>query len=420
MPGVKYDYNSPAGLFKETYSDISRNHYNSDTVLLARTKKRYDLQGIKDHIAIPVGMAGGVGGAVGGSLPVGGQEGVIQIEVTAKDVYGRAVVTRKAMKASATDRGAFVRLTKRPVEKCVERYDNWVNLLMHQDATGRITKTKSSSAYISGGATAPVIELDSAEWFPRWIQENDIIEIGNAGDTSTEDGLFIITSVDETNKRITLSRYSGSFDLSSGTNANARWIYMQRSFKAMPNGFETTIMATSGTIYGQPYSRQWSSYHYDASSSPISIPMINYALNQQITRVGKGNGPNLIITSPEIWAHLADKHENLKRYTLEPRSKELQGNAKFSFSGLSLDTPDGKTIGIFPDRHCKPNRMYLLNDEYLYLYHMPDQGWFDEDGKVFLRVADKDEYEARYGGYFEFVCHPTFQAVIKNLATNVA
>jgi hypothetical protein len=408
-----YSLTNNAALFKETYSAISRNHYNGDTVLLSQVKKSYNLQGLKDHVSVPLGMSRGVGGGVGGFLPEGGEESGAQISVTAAEVYGRALVDRKAMKASQTDAGAFVRMTKRPVEQCVLSYDNFVNLMLHGDATGRLGLLKSSSAYVSGGALNPILEFDPTFWFPRWIEENELINIGNSGDTGTEDGLFKIVSVDETNKRITLLRKSGSFDCSTGV--NARYIYVQRTFKAMPNGLESIVMATSGSPYGIPYGRRWSSLQTDAGGAPISIPMINSIVNQQLARVGRGFGPNLLLTSPEIWSQLADQGENLKRYNLQPRDKGLAGNANFSFQGLEYVTPDGQTIGIMSDRHCKPTRFYLLNTDFIELCHMPDQGWFDEDGRVFQRVPDKDQYEARYGGYFEAVIHPTYQAAIYNL-----
>ena len=49
-------------------------------------------------------------------------------------------------------------------------------------------------------------------------------------------------------------------------------------------------------------------------------------------------------------------------------------------------------------------------------YHRPDFGWFDDDGTVFLRLADEDSYEARYGGYFENLIIPTGHGCLKNLA----
>ncbi len=417
-----YSVSNNGFLFKETYSELSRNHYNSATVILGRTKKKYDLQGTKDHVAIPQGQAGGFGGLQNGYLPEGGSESGGQIEITAKDVVGEAVIERKAMKAAMTDRGAFARFTQRPVQKCVESYDSGCNLLWHLDGTARLGKTLASGAYISGGATAPIIELRSDmtgadgeyNFMERWFSKNLQVNIGNAGDTGVEDAVYTVTSVDTTNKRITLSRKTGSFDASAG--ANARYVYIQNMFKAAPQGFAGTLIPTTGTIYTLAYdAASWGSLLYDANGAPPSISMINKQFNIQTTRVDEEDLPNFILTSPEIWAILSDIKEGDKRITIGPRDKNLSIEEGFGFSGIAYTTPKGKTIPIIADKHCKKTRMYGIYDEVMYMHHLPDHGWWDEDGKVFMRVPNRPWYQATYGGHFENVIHPTFQIVWDNI-----
>lgn len=403
-------------LFKETWSEISRNHYNSDTPILARVKKKYDLQGTKDHVAVPLGMAGGVGGLSNGFLPEGGSESGDQMEIEAKDYVGVAIIDRKAMKAAMTDKGAFARFTQRPVQKCVESYDTGANILWHGDGTGRLTKSAASGAYISGGASNPVIAMDTAQFFERWLPKNFQVNFGTSDDSTIEDGLFKIVKVDIPNKQVTFLRVSGSVDLSIGTTANARWIYLQNMFKNAPQGFEGTIMATSGSIYNIPYdSLSWGALIFDANNAPPSTQMLNYVFNQQITRVDAVDLPNFILTSPEIWAILSDLKEGDKEFFLQPRDKNLSIEAGFGFAALRYTTPAGKTIPIVADKHCKKNRIYGLYDEVMYMHHLPDHGWWDEDGKVFLRVPQRPWYSATYGGYYEDVIHPTFQIAIENV-----
>jgi hypothetical protein len=320
------------------------------------------------------------------------------------------------MKSAMTDKGSFARFTQRPVQKAVESYDTGANILWHGDGTGRLTKTKTTGAYISGGATTPVIECDATEFFERWLPKNFQVNIGNSGDTGVEDGVFKITAVDVANKRVTFLRTSGTFDLSSSTNANARWVYLQNMFKNAPQGFEGTIMVTSGNIYTIPYdSQNWGALIYDALSAPPSVQMLNYVFNQQITRVDASDLPNFILTSPEIWAILSDLMEPSKRIAMSPRDKSLTTEAGFGFAALSYTTPGGKNIPIVADKHCRKNRIYGLYDEVMYMHHLPDQGWWDEDGKVFLRVPNRPWFSATYGGYYEDVIHPTFQIAIKNV-----
>lgn len=408
-----YSSTDQAYLFKETWSDISKNCYNSATAILSRVKKKYDLQGVKDHVAIPQGPAGGIGGLTNGYLPEGGGDSGGVIEITAKDVVGVAVIDRKAMKQAMTDKGAFVRFTQQPVQKCVESYDTAVNILWHGDGTGRFGRLAAASAYVSGGATAPVLEFTSASFHERWFPKNFQFNIGNAGDTNVEDGIFKVTSVDATNRRVTFSRTSGTFDCSGGV--NDRYVYLQNMFKNAPQGLEGTVMATTGTIYTLAYdASSWGSFQYDANGAPPSVSMINYVYSQQSVRVDPGNYPNLLLTSPEIWAILADIWEPTKRMMLMPRDKSLSAPA-FGISALSYETLEGKNIPIVADKHSKKNRIYFLFDEVMYMHHLPDQGWWDEDGKVFLRVSGRPWYAGTYGGYFENVLNPTFMAVIYNI-----
>ena len=413
-----YNATNQAFLFKETWSEISKNHYNSDTPLLARTKKSYNLQGVKDHVAIPMGEAGGIGGLVNGYLPEGGSESGGVIEITAKDVVGVAIIDRKAMKQASTDRGAFVRMTQRPVQMCVQAYDTMSNIILHGDGTGRLGVT-GTTGYVSGGATAPVIQMDTATFFERWFPKNFQINIGNSGDTGVEDAVYKIASVNSTLMQVTLTRISGTYDLSSGTNANSRYVYIQNMFKAAPMGLKGAVKDfTSSTLYNLTYDAQnWGALLYNASSAPPSVTMLNYVCNQQMTRVAADDLPTFWLCSPEVWAILSDIMEPDKRVMLSPRDKNLTIEAGFGFAALAYTGPNGKVMKIVADKHCPKDTMYGINDNFMEMVHLPDHGWWDEDGKVFLRVPNRPWYSATYGGYWECVIHPTFQICIYGLAT---
>ncbi len=415
-----YNATEQAFLFKQTWSGISKNHYNSATPILSRVNKKYDLTGIKDHVALPLGSAGGIGGLTNGYLPEGGSESGDQIEITAKDVVGVAVIDRKAMKQSMSDKGSFVRFTQRPVQKCVESYDTAVNILWHGDGTGVFGTTASASAFSSGTAAQPVILFDT-NFMERWFPKNFQFNFANAGNTGIEDGLFKVLTVNKANRTVTFQRISGTFDLSSGTNANSRKVYLQNMFKNAPMGLEGTVMATTGTIYGVAYDEtSYASYQYNAAGAPPSVQMINQVFSQQSVRVDEGNLPNMILTSVEIMAILRDIWEPNKVIQLSPRDPSIKDAPAFGIAGLSFVTPEGKEIAIVGDKHCRKDRMYFLNDDTMYMHHLPDQGWWDEDGRVFLRVSGRPFYSATYGGYFENVINIQFQAVIYNIGWAVS
>jgi hypothetical protein len=78
------------------------------------------------------------------------------------------------------------------------------------------------------------------------------------------------------------------------------------------------------------------------------------------------------------------------------------------------------TAGIVPvvyDRFVHDDEIWLLNDNYITITMRPGGvQWFEEDGTVFLRDTGSDSYSARYGGYLENYCIPTFQGIITGLS----
>lgn len=415
-----YNMTDQAFLFKETWSELSKNHYNSATPILSRVKKKYDLQGIKDHVAVPLSEAGGVGGLVNGYLPEAGGEEGDQMEIVAKDQVGIAKIDRKAMKASLTSRGAWEQFTVRPVKKCVESYDTVCNILWHGNGTAKICKTHTTG-YVSGTAAAPVLQIattggPTVQFFERWLVRGHQINISNAAFTAVEDAVYTIKSVDITNSRVTLARISGSYDLTAGTNADSRWLVWQNMFNAAPQGLFGTVSATSGNIYTIPYDADvWGSYRYNANGAPPSVSMLTHVFSVHGTRIPEECEPDFILTSPEIWALLADIPELQKTIMLQPRDKNLKVEYGFGIAGLTFTTPTGKNIPIVPDKHCWKSSMYGLYSDSMYMHHLPDHGWWDEDGRVFLRVPQRPWYSATYGGYYENVLHPTFQFEIHDL-----
>jgi hypothetical protein len=242
------------------------------------------------------------------------------------------------------------------------------------------------------------------------------INISNAAFTAVEDALYTIASVDTTNSRVTLTRLSGSFDLSSGTNADSRWLVWQNMFNAAPQGLFGIVSNAASTMYGLAYDADtWGSYRYDAGGAPPSASLLNHAMNVHSTRIPEECFPDFFLTSPEVWALLADIPELQKQMTLSPRDKSLTAEYGFGFAGLSVVTPHGKSIPIVKDKHCWKSRMYGVYSDGMYMHHLPDHGWWDEDGRVFLRVPRRPWYEATYGGYYENVIHPTYMMEIYGL-----
>ena len=387
-------------LFKITYGKLSDNVFNSSTVTLGRIKKSYDFTGKRKDMSVPMGFQGGVGSGI---LPTFNSAKYEDPQITAKKIYAVAEIEREAIKASMNDEGSFVRGTKHVVEKAVESYTrNMARMIFNELDNGALGYFSGSSA---GSAAAPLLTITDATWKEANFEEGDYVNVNSLS------SVFEVTTVTPSAKTVLLTRISGSDDLTA-IGAGTHKVYMQNSKDNDIQSLAGAIAATSGTLYGVNVQRRWQASHQqDASGAGITTDKLNAGMLEIQRKSGKV--PNLIVCSFVQFRKILNMLEDQKQYIVEPRSSDLQG--KVSFKGVEFMSSAG-AVPIFADRFVADDKVYLMNDNYLELHHRPGHGWHEDDGTVFLRKANDDAYEARYGGYLNSYFVPTFQGYIHNLA----
>ena len=390
-----FSLDEATNLFKINYYKKSENMYNSANVLLGRIKKRYDFTGKQRFVATPLSYSGGVGS---GSLPTPGVADYGDALITAKKVYATCQIDREAIKASANDKGAFVKATKEVVQKCVESYMRNASRILYGNGDGSLGVV--SSVTDDGGGQYTLVITD-ASWKESNFEEKDLVNI----ETGNSD-LFEIEAVSPSAKSIQVQRSTGS-QVPAGTDE----VFMQGSEDNDPQGLKNVLDATSSTLYNISVARRWQASQFAAGGAGITPDRMNEVMLEVERKFGRA--PNLIVTSYTQYRKLMNEIEDHKRYSLPARDKKLKG--QIMFEGLEFMSTRG-AIGIFPDRFCEEDRMYFLNDNFIEVHHRPGFGWFDDDGTVFLRKAASDEYEARYGGYYENYITPTAHGVLDGLA----
>jgi len=394
---AQFSLANSSALFKTKFGKLSENAYNSANVMLGTIKKEYDFVGEDMKMATPTFFSGGVGS---GSLPTPNPASAVKATITAKRVYATTQIQREAIKASMTSEGAFVDGMKWNVQKTTEAYNRNASRILFGNGTGALG---TAAANATGTAIAPVIVITAATWVEGHWEENDYINWG------TDASVFNITAVTPSTRSITMARISGTLDL---TAAGAGLIaYMQNSKDNDPQGLKGVCDATTGNLYGVAVARRWQATQIAAAGAGISEDVMNELILKIQYKCGKA--PKVLMTSFTQYRKILNFLEDHKIYNVEPRSNDLKG--KISFKGLSYISDAGE-IGIFADRMCDDDRMYAVNTDFIWSKHRPDFGWFDDDGTVFLRLANDDSYEARYGGYYENYIIPSFQGVVTGLA----
>lgn len=395
-----------SSLFKIHYDKLSMNVYNSANVLLGRCKKSFDFVGKQRHIAIPQSFAGGVGS---GSLPKANTAKYAEALIESKKVYAVVEIDRETIKAAMRDEGSYVRATKEVAEKGVESFMRNMSRILFNDGTGALAEDDGTTN-VSGSGTDvdPYVLTLAADTKEANIEERDLINV-NGESTTLE-----ILEFDPDTLEIQLVGTSAALAAATGVSPLSGTLYMQGSKDNDPEGLKGVLDATAGSKYSIPIQRRWKATQVDASAAAISTDLMNSVMLKVEKRTGKV--PNLIITSYKQFQKLLALQEDQKRYPIPNRAgiKDKNGEV-LSFSGVQFMSTSGP-IPVVPERFCEDDRMYFLNDNHIHIYHRPDFGWFDDDGTVFLRKADADEYEARYGGYLQVYINPNFHGVLSNLA----
>lgn len=396
-----YSLTTVSNAFKTKFGPLSQANYNSATVLLARCKKSNNLVGDFESRPIPNKFGGGVGS---GSLPSPNASNMLKAEIRAKKVYAVVSVDRESIKASQEEEGAYVKMLKHAAQKGSESFTRNMSRILFGDGTGALG---SYTATPSGTAGAPIVVISDATWNEANWEEGDFVNVG------TDSSVFEVATVAPATKTITLTRLSGSLDISS--DATDRTIYMQNSKDNDPEGLKGVLDATSSTKYGVTIQRRFQAVQKAASAADITEDMVNEVMLEVERKTGKA--PNLIITSYKQLQKLMLLFKDLKRIQIEPRDQTLKG--KISLSAIEFMGQNGKAVPMVADRFCDADRLYCLNDDHIEICHRPGGvEWFDDDGTVFLRDASpSDSYSARYGGYLQVWINPQFHGVITGLKT---
>lgn len=419
---AKFSLQETSGMFLTLFQSRSANMYNSFNVLEGRQKKTYNFVGKQMNLETQLSFSGGVGSKL---LPKANTSAVEQQVITAKKVYGRVLVDRESLKAASNTKGAFQTFMAYPVKKTVESYMRNCSRILFGDGSGILGRGDGATNVTGAGSTADpyIVVMRASDFNLANFEEKDYVQVVtgmNAGDNlggaaeggDTLTNLLEIVAVNPSTRAISLVGTSAALAaLVAGPAALATTsgLAMQRSYLAEPQGLSGVIKATSGSLYGIPVQRRWSGYNLAAGGAGLITDQMNEVMLNVERRFGET--PNMICMNYNQLQKLLAQLEDQKVYNLP--NKNLKG--ALSFSGIEFMSTRG-AIGIFTDRFCQEDSVYFLNDKHMSRAHRPDFGWFDDDGTVFLRAQDEDEYEARYGGYFENVIVPTAHGVLSGLA----
>lgn len=411
-----YDQSTEKELLKVVYGRVIENQFNKENVIYGRAKKKNNFVGSQLEEVVIQSIGGGVSA---GTLATASRNKHAKAILKRKKLYARTEIDRESMKVAKTSLGSFKDMTKHSVAMTVASFNRNLERQMTRggaNGEGVLVSGDAGNTAISGTGTEAdpyVISLDAAStYFPahfETVEEGDLIVIDT--ETTELEVIAVDVSVVGGYATGTLSCI-GTSAIAAANAPLTENIYMQKSKDEEITGIQGVLEATSGTLYNIPVGRRWKAYQKDATAQPLSTDLLNDVIINVKRQSGKA--PTLLLVSYHQYVQLLNLLEDQKRYDLPTRNKDLKG--QFSFSALAYEGPNG-TIPIMSSRFMDSDKVFALNDDMI-SFHCAPGGleWFDEDGTVFLRKADIDAYEARYGGYAQLYVNPHFQGIITNLA----
>lgn len=416
MAITTYNNSDYSALFKRMYGEYGDNLYGSgvEDVGESQIPKYFDFQGDSYRFPIKVGFGGSVGFA---SLPTPNPSKNVEVVLTRKKAYARMQLDRETIVASKGKQGAFRAATQEETEAKLKSFNRIQACALYNDGTGTLGTHSGNFGGSAASPTATILTTGLYGFRPAYFEVGDTVEVVASG-TTLQASKFAIASVNTTTRVVTLTRLTGSVDLTA-IGAGTHEIVLEGSWDASPMGFLGAFNFTSGSLYSVPYQTRFASYINTLSTATtISVDLLNKATLQMWSL--SGETPDVIIPSVLQMERLMNHLEDKKRYSVSPTSmtskeNKLTTKALASFSGVELMTIKG-AVPVMPSRYVRDDMVIFANFKKTARRHAEKFGWFDEDGNVLMKLEGFDAFEARYGGYYENFINPLFQGFISNLA----
>ena len=388
--------NTADNALKNIYLGVVANELNTTTNPLYNqiASSTADVWGKNILKLAPYGINGGIGaGTEDGSLPIAAENQYATLTSSLKNLYGRIEISDKAIRASATDAGAFVNLLNAEMEGLLNASRFNLARMLYGDGTGLVARV---TAAVVG---TQLITVDSV----RNLVEGMVVDFYKDGVPSTELTNVRIVSINRSAKQI---KVSGIFTSDVSTNANKFAVYVQGSKGNELTGLGAIFDATRTSLYGitkadfgwmKPYSKaKGSGESFDDELLQTAIDEVNRTYDSVIDFMVCDNA-----TRRAYQSYLSANRVNVDYMELKG------GHTAISFAGIPLVS----------DKFAPAGTMYMLATKDFCLHQLCDWQWLEgEDGSILKQKAGYPTYTATLVKYADLICSkPGGQVALTNL-----
>lgn len=364
-----------AEALKFWYLDGLTEQMNNATPLLAQLERdTASVQGSQIVMALRYGRNGGVGNRRDdGDLPTPNARKTKQAKWETKNLFGRIMITDKTMRASRSDRGAFVSLLEAELEDCMTDARDNLGRQAHGDGSGVLATCTAQTAVTT-------LVLNSVQMFA----EGMLIDIINGPDGAVKQAAREVLVVDDINSSIGISG-------AAVTTLVTDQIAVNGSYGLEITGL-TSVFTPNNTLYGvNRATEKW----FNPTIIPAGGEISEVLLQKGDDEVDRKAGGKIDFYSASYG--VARAYQNLLIATKQTvEVMKLKG-------GYDVLTYNGRAFTR--DKYAASGTLHGLDLNSWRMYEMMGFDWLDEDGNVLSRVAGKPAWEATLANYCDLGCN---------------
>ena len=407
------DRTTQSDLLHRVYLPGMRRQFNLKSILLQYIGRNTESYAEGEHLSLDLhyGRSGGMGWSSAGKLPAPGHQKHKKHTYNYGRMYATIEVSGPLEASTRAGYASQVRALANETKQMVRQMRPALNFDLFGDGTGKL-------AAPTGATSATTFEVDSV----RGLADGDRIDVlltatgaVGAGGISGAD----VSSVDAANLRITIDSTHGAqladggVDLAANPTNYTVYRHDTRNDVVMGlQGIVATGNPSGGNLGGiervaNPF-WQANAFANGGVARLIHLPMIQEAINAIEKRTDCTT--NLIICGFEVWTQLMTQMVSSKRFN--GNTRKLNGWAEaLDFNG----------VPIVRDKHCPPDKMFLLDTTAFTIYQNTEGEWITDDkGSRLVQVPGYDAFQAAWRRYLQLVCGiPAGQAVIEDLDTQI-
>ncbi len=363
---------------------------------LSMVQKKDDFEG--DNLVCPVyyGMPAGRSRTFATAQTNAATSESIKWNMTQVADYGVVLIDALAVRASRSNRGAFVNARKMEIDLILKQLGNSASHAMYRSGFGELGTLDADPGT---GTTFVLANNDDARFFE--INMRLIVSANQSGQTSRAGGSRTVTAIDEDTGTITVS---AAIDASWQV---GDFIHVEGDPDVTSGGIQKIAGLSAWLPLAPPGATAF--FGVDRSVHPTRLG------GQRINTPANSIEENILELAEEVVrqggrpTHCFIGHTAFTNLVKGLGSKiEYDGgggNADFGFATVTLWTSGGP-VKVYPDPDCPGNRGYVLQMDTFTLHHLDGFPHIDTlDGNSALRRSTADGIEVRTRYWANLVCN---------------